>query len=86
VDGEFTPFDFPGASASLPTMEAKGILVGGYTVGSSPTQGFLFVDGLYVTLVCPNTTSTFWSGIDAQSRIAVANDHCGPGLQRELEV
>jgi hypothetical protein len=51
VDGERTPFDFPGASASLPTVEAKGILVGGYTVGSSMTQGFLFVDGLYVTLV-----------------------------------
>jgi hypothetical protein len=67
-DGHFTDVVFPGATATLPTMLAARILMGGY-VNASGTHGFEIVDGTYKTIDCPGATFTFLSGIDPEGNM-----------------
>ena len=67
-DGHFTDVVFPGATATLPTMMAAGILMGGY-FNAAGTHGFEMVDGKYKTIDCPGATFTFLSGIDPEGNM-----------------
>jgi uncharacterized membrane protein len=67
-DGHFTDVVFPGSTATLPTMLAAGILMGGY-FNASGTHGFEIVDGKYKTIGCPGATFTFLSGIDPEGNM-----------------
>jgi len=67
-DGHFTDVLFPGATATLPTMMAAGILMGGY-FNASGAHGFEVVDGKYKTIDCPAATFTFLSGIDPEGNM-----------------
>jgi uncharacterized membrane protein len=73
IDGPFTLFDFPGATASLALgiPFQGGSIVGGYgTVnGSNFEHGFLYQDGAFTTIDFPGDTHTVAFGINDATNI-----------------
>ena len=70
VDGEFTPFDYPGAAFTAAwDASPSGAIVGVYQEASAVAHGFLLEDAEFTSIEFPGATDTRAFGINARGDI-----------------
>src|SRR4029450_3888044 len=68
--GDFTTFNFPGASFTVARgINPQGDIVGSYFIGSGNFHGFLLSQGVFTSIDYPQSIATFLSGINAAGDI-----------------
>jgi hypothetical protein len=63
-NGRLRAINYPGASATLPTMKIGDRIVGGYFDGTG-AHGFLLSRGHFQGIDCPGYTNLFLSGLNS---------------------
>ena len=70
VDGQFTPFDYPGAAATAAwDASPSGAIVGVYQDSEGAAHGFLLEDGEFTSIDFPDALATRAFGINARGDI-----------------